>query len=259
MELQEYIAPLRKWWWLIVTATLIAGTVSYLSARQQPDQYRARTTLMIGRAIDNPNPSGAEFWLTQQLAQTYAEIASRQPVRDATMVALGLDWLPVIGVRALPDTQLIEIAVSDTSPQRAQAVANQLSHQLILQSPTSSEEMEEQSRQSFISDQLDGLEIKIEDTQVEITEKQEAQASATGARQLADLQAQVAASQVKLAILQSNYADLLSNSRQGAINTLNIIEPASLPTVPVGPVAATTVLVAAAIGFTLATGASYLL
>ncbi len=259
MELKEFIAPLRKWWWLIVLATIIAGTVSYLSARQQPEQYRARTTLMIGRAIDNPNPSGAEFWLTQQLAQTYAEIASRQPVRDATMVALGLDWLPEIGVRPLADTQLIEIAVSDTSPQRAQAVANELTHQLILQSPTSSEEMEEQSRQFFISDQLDRLESKIEDTQQEITEKQEEQASATGARQFADLQNQIEALQAKLGTLQSNYADLLSNSRQGAINTLNIIEPASLPTVPIGPVTATTVLVAAAIGLTLATGAAYLL
>jgi capsular exopolysaccharide synthesis family protein len=259
MELQEFIAPLRKWWWLIVIATLIAGTVSYLSARQQPDQFRARTTLMIGQAIDNPNPSGAEFWLTQQLAQTYAEIASREPVRNATMAALGLNWLPDIGVRALPDTQLIEIAVSDTSAQRAQAVANELTHQLILQSPTSSEELEEQSRQSFISDQLDGLESKIEDTQLEITEKQAEQTIATGARQFSDLQNQITTLQSKLATLQSNYADLLSNSRQGAINTLNIIEPASLPTIPIGPVAATTVFVAAAIGFTLATGAAYLL
>jgi non-specific protein-tyrosine kinase len=214
---------------------------------------------MIGQAIDNPNPTGTEFWLTQQLARTYAEIANRQPVRDATMEALGLSWLPEINVRALPDTQLIEIAVNDTSPQRGQAVANQLAHQLILQSPTSSDELEEQSRQSFIREQLDGLEDKIEETQEEINLKQGEQASAIGARQLADLQNQISALQTKLTTLQSNYANLLSNSRQGAINTLNIIEPASLPTVPTGPGAMTTVLVAAAIGFTMATGAAYLL
>ncbi len=75
MELKEYVAPLGKWWWLILLATLIAGGVSYLAASRQPSQYRARTTLMIGRAIDNPNPTGTEFWLTQQLAQTYTEIA----------------------------------------------------------------------------------------------------------------------------------------------------------------------------------------
>lgn len=138
--------------------------------------------MSIYQALDNPNPSGTEFWLTQQLAQIYAEIATRQPVRDATIEALGLNWLPEINVRALPDTQLIEIAVSDTSPQRAQAVTNQLVYQLILQSPTSSDEIEEQSRQNFIREQLDGLEVKITETQEEINLKQDEQARATGAR-----------------------------------------------------------------------------
>ncbi len=119
MELKDYIAPLRKWWWLIVAAGLVAGLASFYAASQQPNLYRARTTLMIGRAIDNPNPTGTEFWLTQQLAQTYAEIATREPVRQATKDALGLDWLPESSVRALPDTQLLEISVTDTNPERA--------------------------------------------------------------------------------------------------------------------------------------------
>ena len=68
MELIELIAPIRKWWWLIVIATLVAAGASFYVGSQQPDVYQARTTLMIGRAIENPNPSGSEFWLSQQLA-----------------------------------------------------------------------------------------------------------------------------------------------------------------------------------------------
>lgn len=258
MELKEYIIPLRKWWWLILSATLVATLASFLVARQQPDIFRARTTLTIGRAIDNPNPTGTEFWLTQQLAQTYAEIASREPVRTATMEALGLTWLPEILVRAVPETQLIEITVNDTSPERAQAVANESARQLILQSPTSTEQ-EEQSRQAFINEQLDGLETRIIETQDEIAHNQEELAGVFSARQVSDLQSQIAGLQAKLTTLQTNYATMLSNTQQGAINTLTIIEPAALPQIPIGPRTMTTVIVAAAIGFTFATGAAYLL
>jgi len=256
MELKDYIAPLRKWWWLIIAAGLVAGLASFYAASQQPNQFRARTTLMIGRAIDNPNPSGTEFWLTQQLAQTYAEIASREPVRVASMEALGMTWLPEYSVRAVPDTQLIEIGVTDTDTNRAEAVANELGRQLILQSPTN-DELDEQSRQDFIRNQLDGLEVNITATEEEIASLQEELATVFSARQIADSQALIAALQAKRNTLQSNYANLLANTRQGAINTLNIIEPATVS--KIGLNRWTTVMVATAIGVSLAVGAAYLL
>ncbi|MDX1614269.1 MAG: polysaccharide biosynthesis tyrosine autokinase [Candidatus Promineifilaceae bacterium] len=258
MELRDYITPLRKWWWLIVAATVVAAGASLFAALQQPPVYQARTTLMIGRAIENPNPTGTEFWLTQQLAQTYAEIAQREPVQAGTKEALGLNWLPQYTVRAVPDTQLIEIAVTDSVPVRAQAVANEISRQLILQSPTSPEQ-DEQSRQMFISSQLDGLEAQITETEGEITQRQEELARATGARQIAEIQTEIAALQTKRDTLQANYAALLANTRRGAINSLNIIEPASVPSEPVGPDVTGTVLVAAAMGFLLAASAAYVL
>lgn len=258
MELKEYFTPLLRWWWLIVVATVVAAGSSFLAARQQPDIYRARSTLMIGRAIDNPNPSGAEFWLTQQLAQTYAEIAVRDPVRHAAMERLGLDWLPEYSVQAIQNTQLVEISVTDTSPERAQAVSNELSRQLILQSPTDPEQ-DEQSRQLFVSSQLDNLEGNINATEEEILAKQSDLAAVFGARQISDLQTEIRALQTKLTSLQSNYANLLANTRRGAINTLAIIEPATLPSTPIGPGASTTIIVAAAIGFSLAAAAAYLL
>jgi non-specific protein-tyrosine kinase len=256
MELKDYIAPLRKWWWLIVAAGLVAGLASFYAASQQPGQFKARTTLMIGRAIDNPNPSGTEFWLTQQLAQTYAEIASREPVRVASMDALGMTWLPEFSVRAVPDTQLIEIGVTDTDTNRAEAVANELARQLILQSPTNVE-LDEQSRQDFIRNQLDGLESNITATEEEIASLQEELATVFSARQIADAQSLISALQAKLNTLQANYANLLANTRQGAINTLNIIEPATVS--KVGLNQWTTVMVATAIGVSLAVGAAYLL
>jgi non-specific protein-tyrosine kinase len=258
MDLQDYLKPLRKWWWLILASVVVATGSSFVAVQQQPDTFRSRVTLMIGQAIDNPNPTGLEFWLSQQLAQTYADIAKREPVQNATKEALGLTWLPEYDARPVPETQLFELTVLDTSPERARAVANELAVQLIRLSPTGSQQADVE-RQAFINHQLDELEVQIEDTQAEIEAKQAELGELFSARQIADTQAEINSLQQKRNTLQSNYADLLANTQRGAVNSLEIIESATLPTVPVGPNRLMTILTAAAIGFVLAAGAAYLL
>ncbi len=258
MELKAYTDPLRKWWWLILASTLIAAGSSFLAVSQQPPIYQARATMMIGSAINNPNPSGNEFWLSQQLAQTYTDIAQRGVVREAVMSALGLTWLPEYGVRTVANTQLIEIAVTDSSPERAMVVANELANQLILQTPISKEEASNE-RAGFINAQLDELELKIEETNAQILAKQEELAGLFSARQIADTQSQIAAMEAKQNTLQSNYASLLASTSKGAANTLSIIEQATVPQAPIGPEKMMTMITAAAIGLSLAVGAAYLL
>jgi polysaccharide biosynthesis transport protein len=143
MELKTYFAPLGKWWWLILASTLIATVTSYLAVSQQPPTYRTYATLLIGSAISNPNPSGNDFWLSQQLAETYTTLAQRAVVRQAVMDSLGITWLPGYMTRVVPNTQLIEIIVTDTNPERAMVVANELANQLIRQSPTNIRDEEE--------------------------------------------------------------------------------------------------------------------
>ena len=258
MELRELIRPLRRWWWLIVAATVLATVSAYLATRGQPPIYRTQATVMIGNAIEDPNPSGYEFYLTEQLANTYADIAKRDSLQEAVKAALGLERLPEYAARVVPNTQLIEFAVTDTDPQRAQAVANELVNQLALLSPTSTAQ-KDQSRTAFVNEQLNQLEAKIRETQDEITKKQDELANMFSARQIADAQAQTAALQNKLATLQANYAALLSNTPKGAINAINVVEAAVLPVNPIGPNKMATVLLAMAIGFAAATTAAYLM
>lgn len=258
MELSYYLAPLRKWWWLLLVSVVLAAVSSYFVVSRQSPVYEATTTLMIGRAFEDPNISGSELYLGQQLAQTYSDIARRQPVREQTMAALGLDWLPNYIARPVPNSQLLEIVVSDTDPGRAQAVANELANRLIMQSPTAPRP-EEQERETFITDQLARLQTSIEQTEGEIVDRQNELEQAFSAREIADLEAEIAALQNKLATLQSNYANLLDNTQSGAVNTLSLIEPAGLPNEPVGPAKLQTVLIASVIALALATGTAYLL
>lgn len=258
LNLREYVLPLWRWWWLLLASTLVATVSSAMATLRQPPIYRTHATVMVGSVIENRNPNANEVWLGQQLATTYADIAQREPVRRAAMANLGLSVLPEYSVRVVPNTQLIEITVTDTSPERAQAVANELANQLIAISPTAPGGTE-QKRQAFIEQQLTDLEVKIRETQEEIERKQAELANLFSARQIADTQTQIAGLQNKLNTLQANYAALLANTQRGALNTLSVIEPAALPTKPVGPNRVAIILLAAAIGLALAAGAAYLL
>lgn len=258
MELKKYIIPLRRWWWLLVVATMLAAVSSYLATLRQPPIYQTLTTLMIGQAITDPNPTGAEFNLSRQLAENYAEIANREPVRIATKEALGLTWLPDYRAIALPNGQFIEIVVTDTNQERAQAVAAELARQLILRSPTGSQS-DEQDRQAFIQTQLDNLQQQIMETESEIQNLREILGEMDSARQIADTRIQITALEAKLADLQSIYSGLLSNSQGGAVNTISVIEKAYLPKQPIGPNKILTILLSAAVGLSLGVLAAYIL
>jgi succinoglycan biosynthesis transport protein ExoP len=258
MNLNKYIFPLRKWWWLLVGSTLIAAIFSSVSVLRQPTIYQARTTLMIGTTINNPNPSTNELSLGQQLASAYANLANRELVYDATKNALGMTQLPEYIASALPNTQLIEIVVNDSDPQRAQTVANELANQLMNLSPMSAQS-EERDRQEFVHERLNSLEEQIRETEAEIEKLQGDLVDAFSAQQISDLQGQINSLQNKLGAMENNYGLLLSNSQQGAINTLTVIAAADLPTRPIGPMKGLTILLAAAAGLLLAACEAYLL
>ena len=258
MDIKELFSPLLRWLWLILIATIIAAGSSYYVSLDEPLYFQSQGTLMIGRTIDNPNPTSVQFNLEEQLAVSYANIANRVPLREATKAALGLDWLPEYSVNAVPNTQLIEIEVVDTDPSRAQLVALEIANQLILRSPTS-ETQEDIDRQAFINQQLDTLQNQITDAQADIEDLTFLLGELNSAREIADTEKEISSLQTKLSSLQSNYGNLIAQTDKGAINTLTIIEIPNLPTQPIGSQKILTIGLSAAVGFTLAAAAAYLL
>jgi polysaccharide biosynthesis transport protein len=258
MELKEFVSPLRRWWWLILVAALLAGGSTYLVTRRQLPVYAARTSLIVGSTISEPNPTDADFRLSRQLATLYADIIVREPAREAVMTALGITALPRYTVTVPEESQIIEIIVTDTDPQRAQAVANELANQLLLRSP-SNVSQEDQARQAFVAEQLAYLESKITETQAEIVLKQDELAEMKSAAQIAAATADLNALESKLSSLQSIYASLLTGTSGEAINTISVVEPAALPRNPVDTEGGLAALVAAVLGLVVGSGAAYLL
>ncbi|PKO13672.1 MAG: hypothetical protein CVU39_17745 [Chloroflexi bacterium HGW-Chloroflexi-10] len=256
MELKTLIAPLWKWRWIILSATILAGVVSFIVSLGQPPQYLAKTTLIIGQSINNPNPSSNQFNLEQQLATIYADMGSRDFIRRSAMDALGLDWLPDYMVRAIPETQLIEISVTDTDRIRARAVAEEIANQLILKAP-SSISSDEQERQAFLTEQLNTMQTDIENTQKEIETKKSELGTLNSASQISSTEQQIFALENKLSTLQDTYASLLVSSSKGALNSLTVIDPAE--STPINSSRMITSLLSALVGFMLASSGIFLL
>jgi capsular exopolysaccharide synthesis family protein len=111
----------------------------------------------------------------------------------------------------------------------------------------------------FINQQIAYLKQKIVDTQASITQKQQALANASSAFQVSELNDEIQGLETKMSLLQTNFVSLVSSTESGAINTLSVLESASLPTIPIGPNKRLVIIMAALGGIVFAVGAAYLI
>jgi polysaccharide biosynthesis transport protein len=258
MNLKSYLQPLLHYWWLLIAAVVVAAGTTFVVARAQPLIYQTRTTLVVGNMMYQANPTGNDVYLAQQLANYYARIGMQSEVRKSAQAALEMNWLPQYTVNPLPNSQFIEIVVNDTDPARAQAVANELARQLINYSPTSGQQ-QGTDQQEFINEQISYLEENIRTTLAEIEIAERALTETNSAQKILEIQGEITVLQTKLSQMQSNYAALMANTGQGAINTLAVIEPAPLPTNAIGPGTLMMTLIAGAAAGGIAAVAAYLL
>jgi succinoglycan biosynthesis transport protein ExoP len=263
MELREYLALIRKWWWLIVLCTVLAAGASLMVSRSTPPTYQASTTLIVGQIIQDPNPNTQDMSTRERLAQTYAEMVRRQPILQATVEALdlGVGWKALreqVSVNLVRNTQLMEIQVTDTDPQRAMLTADEIARQLILQSPTQ-QDKEREAHHQFVTAQLADLQAKIAAGQAGVVELEESLATAFNAEQIQSIRDQITALQTQVNTWQANYASLLSFLQEGATNYISVVEPATVPTAPIGPKTRTNVLLAAVVGVMLGAGFAFLI
>src|SRR5205823_4587750 len=114
-------------------------------------------------------------------------------------------------------------------------------------------------RQQFINQQLDELQTQITQAKADIATKQQALAGMNSAVDIANAQNDIQALNTKLTALETNYANLLANTQQGASNIISLFAAANTPIKPIGPNIPLIIALAVASGLVLAAGAAYLL
>jgi succinoglycan biosynthesis transport protein ExoP len=270
MEIREYLAIIRKWWWLLLVGLMLGSISGYtIASRPKPLIYQARTTLIIGNVTQSLDTNINQFFIqlnvSKQLGQIYAEMIRQEPILHAATEAqnLDLEWTQLRGkVRGelVPDTQFFEIYVSDTDPQRARIAADEIAQQLIQQTATQVSD-EESFYYDFAKSQLITLQAKITDAEQQIKNIQvmlEAENTPEGIRKR---QEEIASLEAKLTVWQNNYASLLAFVQEGeSEDTLKVVEPANVSSTPINTNAwPQDVLIAAAVGLALATGLAFFL
>lgn len=128
MRPEEYLRIALRRWWLLPLIALTAALVAYLYTDQQPRVYNSSTTLSVS---GEPLEYFLDLAAKNRLAPlkpiiTSGEVATRAAAREE-LRPYGLDAGTILGKLAVahnPDTNTIQIAASDSDPQRAAAIVN---------------------------------------------------------------------------------------------------------------------------------------
>src|SRR5690606_24249583 len=139
-DFSVYAKFLKKWLWLLVVAAVVAGGAVYMYFGQRDTLYEARTLISIGGFLRSPNPEFNDLRIGEELVQTYAVLALTDTLLQATIDTLQLPTTVAqlrknVSAEIVQGTSLLEIVVEYPDPALAASIANELSTQLLLNSP----------------------------------------------------------------------------------------------------------------------------
>jgi capsular exopolysaccharide synthesis family protein len=138
VELRDVLAAMRASWWLPALGLFIGSGAGFgLSVAQTP-MYTSTTQFFVSTTVSDSAAEvfqGSQF--SQQRVASYAQVLQGPLLAGRVAEALELkasasDLAGRITAKVVPETVLIDVAVADPSPRRAQAIANELGRQFVL-------------------------------------------------------------------------------------------------------------------------------
>ncbi|MGL6108243.1 YveK family protein [Romboutsia sp.] len=136
IDLREYFEIIKKRAWVIILTTIIGATVSFgISKLTYVPIYEAKTTLIVNAETysyeGRPYITGEQIMVSEKLAVLYGEIVNSravlQPIiRDLNLKTSYEALSGQISVTPVNETQILNLSVKDTDPERARDIANKL-------------------------------------------------------------------------------------------------------------------------------------
>src|SRR3972149_3830475 len=265
MELRRVTIFIVRWWWLLVLSIAIGTGIGYAISRGQTPVYQATTTVLVGESIQSSHVDRVDIQVSEALVLTYVEIARPQPVLQGVVTTLNLNesWQNLgrrVTINQIESTQIIEIGVEADSPELAQSIADEIVHQLILLSPSSSESAENQLTNSFNREQITNLQERIVNGQKRLAEIETAINNSISEFELTALQQEKTNLEGLIIEWERNYTQLLTLTEPKRDPTqLTVIEPAHSNNGMVRPRVQLNTIVGGGVGMILALGLIFLL
>src|SRR5436309_9204083 len=137
MTLEQSWSALLKRWKLIILCLMLVGLGTYIGSRLMTPVYQSTALVEITIRSSNYQADISSLLASEQLAQTEAQLAISDPVlREVASHYQGLtaeQLAKAATVTLRSNTQLFQLDVSDPSPTRAAALANDIARTLIKQ------------------------------------------------------------------------------------------------------------------------------
>ncbi len=133
----RYIAMFGRWWWLLLAGSAIAGAAAFFVTRTIEPTYRASATLLINQVETPGSIVYSDVLTSERLTQTYRELITKRPILESVVDHTTETGLTVgelsskLDTRAVKDTQLVTVSVSDQSPERAARLANDVAQTFV--------------------------------------------------------------------------------------------------------------------------------
>lgn len=130
MELQDYLRVLRKRWQIIALVTLLGVGAAALLTALSPKSFSAQTQFFVSTSgADNNGSLLSGNTFTQERVKSYAQLLVTPKVLGPVIDELKLDTTPDrlasrIAATVPLDTVLIEVTVTDSTPEQAAKIAN---------------------------------------------------------------------------------------------------------------------------------------
>jgi non-specific protein-tyrosine kinase len=264
MELKNYFAILRRWGWIMLLCTALAGITGYLYTSRQPPVYQSRARYLIGPALDNPNVTSNDLRASSQIGQTYDELVTSRPVLQAVITKLQLPTTPEllkdqVGGTWIETTQILSVRANAGDAKVAADIANAIGDELILRSPSSPT-----SKQAARRQQAEAQIVRLQDTirtteaSIDTLANQVQQTTDPVAQRALIIQLDQRRSQLSTA--QRSYTELSNLLQTSDVNQINLVEEAvPVPSAPIAPDVSRTVLAAVIAGLVLGLVAMILL
>jgi len=265
VELRNYITIVLRRWWVVALSLIVVFALGYGYTQRQDKIYKATSSVLVGQSIQAWDVNRSQMQASEELAQTYAALAKRQPILEGAVNALGLDYRwqrlrSMVSASVVPDTQLVEISVEAQSTEEAILIADEVAQQLILLSPTALRNQEATEEVAFVNQRLTNVQERIEASQAQLDELQMTDVATLSPAEVAALEDQIAGLETLIFELERNYAQLLDfvdSSRSN--NYIAIIDEAQANSAPVSPNVQLNLMVAAVIGLALGIALAFVL
>ncbi len=135
MEIRQYLSIARRWAWLLILGLVFGTAGGYGFGSIQTPVYQTTTKIMVSSSPNATTSNPYAIYSDQQLAQTYVQLLTTQPMFDGVAKALGypVSRSGITVQQVQQGSQIIKITVENADPRKAADIANQLVQVLIEQ------------------------------------------------------------------------------------------------------------------------------